>query len=465
MVFSSLTYLLLFMPVVVGLTFVCKSVSWRNGVLLLASVLFYTWGEPLWVYALIGLTFLVWLCATGIHRAGSRWLRRLCLVLAVAAPMSVLLYVKYGGFLFSSLLNLLQWPVPKPENMPLGISFFTFQIITYAVDVYRDDRLYQKSPLKLLLYVSCFPQLVAGPIVCYKDISEEIDSRQTTPDDFVAGMKRFACGLGKKVLLANVCGKVVEAVVANQAAYGMSVAGSWYMALMYSLQIYFDFSGYSDMAIGLGRIFGFHYAENFNYPYISKGISEFWRRWHISLGTFFREYVYIPLGGNRRGKYRHILNLLVVWTLTGLWHGANLNFVLWGLYYFVLIILERFVFHKLQKMLPGVVKGIITYVLVLVGWVVFYFTDTAQLVGYLGALIGWGEGVSLCTQELWMVVRQYSLLPVIALMAAFPLKNILSQRMQEKLRPLASVWLVLVYLASMMMIVGQSYNPFIYFRF
>lgn len=465
MVFSSLTYLLLFMPIVIGLTFVCKRISWRNGILLLASVLFYGWGEPLWVYALIALTFLVWLCATGIHHAKGKWLKRLCLFLAVAGPMSVLLYVKYGGFLFSGLLNLLRIPVPKPEEMPLGISFFTFQIITYAVDVYRDDKLYQKSPLKLLLYVSCFPQLVAGPIVCYKDISEEIDSRQTTPDDFVAGMKRFAAGLGKKVLLANVCGKVVEAVVANQAAYGMSVAGTWYMALLYSLQIYFDFSGYSDMAIGLGRIFGFHYAENFNYPYVSKGISVFWRRWHISLGTFFREYVYIPLGGNRKGKLRQVFNLLVVWALTGLWHGANLNFVLWGLYYFVLIILERFVFHKLQKALPAVVNGVLTYVLVLIGWVIFYFTDTAQLTTYLCALFGVGGGVTLYTQELWMVIRQYSVLPVVALIAAFPLKNLFSQPLQQKLRPLTTLWFVLVYILSMMMVVGQSYNPFIYFRF
>ena len=464
MVFSSLTYLLLFMPIVVGLTFVCKRISWKNAILLLASILFYGWGEPLWVYVLIGLTFVVWLCAAGLHCAKAKWVKCLCFALAILVPMAVLVYVKYAGFLLSPLLSLFGVSIPQ-VRMPLGISFFTFQIITYAVDVYRDDRLYQKSPLKLLLYVSCFPQLVAGPIVCYKDISEEIDNRHTTPDDFVAGMKRFICGLGKKVLLANVCGQVVEAVVANQAMYGMSVAGSWYMAILYSLQIYFDFSGYSDMAIGLGRIFGFHYAENFNYPYMSTGISEFWRRWHISLGTFFREYVYIPLGGNRNGKLRQILNLLVVWSLTGLWHGANLNFVLWGLYYFVLIILERFVFHRVLKVLPALAKGIITYGFVLIGWVIFYFTDSAQMYTYLAALFGIGRSVPLYTQELWMVVRQYSFLPLIALIAAFPLKNLFGSAMQQRLKPVATIWLVIVFALSLLMIVGQSYNPFIYFRF
>ncbi|MBE5793759.1 MAG: MBOAT family protein [Clostridiales bacterium] len=464
MVFSSLIYLLLFMPIVVGLTFVSKRLSWKNTILLLASIVFYAWGEPLWVYALIGLTFLVWLCATLMHRSAKKGFRVFWLSLAVLVPMAVLLYVKYAGFLLAPVLNVFGVSLPQ-VRMPLGISFFTFQIITYAVDVYRDDKLYQPSPLKLLLYVSCFPQLVAGPIVCYKDISEEIDNRRTTPDDFVAGMKRFICGLGKKVLLANVCGQVVEAVIANQSLYGLSVAGSWYMAVLYSLQIYFDFSGYSDMAIGLGRIFGFHYAENFNYPYVSTGISEFWRRWHISLGTFFREYVYIPLGGNRKGKLRQIFNLLVVWSLTGLWHGANINFVLWGLYYFVLIVLERFVFARLLKVIPGVLKGILTYAFVLVGWVIFYFTDSAQLGQYLAALFGAGGAVPLYTSELWMVVRQYSFLPVIAMLSAFPIKNLFSQNLQEKLQPLATLWLCLVFLLSLLMVVGQSYNPFIYFRF
>jgi len=463
-VFSSLTYLLLFMPIVVGLTFVAKSTSGKNAVLLAASLVFYGWGEPLWVYALIGLTFLVWLCAVGMHRAKAVWLKRLFLSLAILLPLLVLAYVKYAGFLLAPLFGLLGLEIPQ-VRMPLGISFFTFQIITYAVDAYRDDGLYQPSPLKLLLYVSCFPQLVAGPIVCYRDVCAEIDNRQITADDFVCGAKRFVFGLGKKVLLANICGKIVTDVVANQALYGMSVLGGWYMALLYSLQIYFDFSGYSDMAIGMGRIFGFHYAENFRYPYMSTGVSEFWRRWHISLGTFFREYVYIPLGGNRKGAARQILNLLVVWSLTGLWHGASLNFVLWGLYYFVLIVLERFVFRKLLTYIPSLIKGFLTYGLVLVGWVIFYFPDTGEMLLYLSSLFGSGGTLPLYTQQLWMVVCQYSVFPVLALAAAFPLINLFSDDVKKRLRTFSVIWLTLVLILSVMMIVGQSYNPFIYFRF
>lgn len=329
LVFSSLTFLLLFLPVTVGLYFLSSKIRWKNTVLLAASLVFYAWGEPLWVFGLIGLTALVWVASAGVAKARAAWGRALWLALGVAGPMAALVYVKYGAFLLKPLLGLMHVEL-APVRMPLGVSFFTFQIVTYVVDVYRKPSLYQKNPLDLLLYVSCFPQLVAGPIVRYQDVAAEMNGRATSMEDFTCGMKRFACGLGKKVLLANICGKIVSDVLSNQALYGMSVAGGWYMAALYSLQIYFDFSGYSDMAIGMGRIFGFHYAENFNYPYMSRSVAEFWRRWHISLGTFFREYLYIPMGGNRCSKPRQLFNLLVVWGLTGLWHGASLNFVLWG---------------------------------------------------------------------------------------------------------------------------------------
>ncbi len=463
MVFSSLTFLTLFLPITIGLYFLMPGIRGKNTVLLLASVLFYAWGEPVFVFALIGLTVLIWICSRFVAKSESVLVRRLALTVAVFAPMAVLAYVKYAGFLLSPVLNAFSLSLPDVV-MPLGISFFTFQIVTYAVDVYRDRSLYQKNPLDLLLYISCFPQLVAGPIVRYQDVAAQMLERTTTMDDFTAGMKRFACGLGKKVILANICGKIVSEVIANQASYGMSVFGGWYMAFLYSLQIYFDFSGYSDMAIGMGRIFGFRYAENFNYPYMSQSISEFWRRWHISLGTFFREYLYIPLGGNRVSVPRHVFNLLVVWGLTGLWHGANINFVVWGLYYFVLIALERFVFKKALAKVPPFLRIVMTYVLVLVGWVIFYFTDTAELLRYLGSLIGLG-GVPLFTSELWMVVNQYSWFPLLAFAAAFPLKNALRQDVLDRLQPVGTVWLTLVFVLSILLIVGQSYNPFIYFRF
>ena len=463
MVFSSLTFLTLFLPITIGLYFLMPGIRGKNTVLLLASVLFYAWGEPVFVFALLGLTALIWICSRFVAKSQSVLVRRLALTVAVLAPMAVLAYVKYAGFLFSPVLKVFGLSLPEVV-MPLGISFFTFQIVTYAVDVYRDRSLYQKNPLDLLLYISCFPQLVAGPIVRYQDVAAQILERSTTMDGFTEGMKRFACGLGKKVILANICGKIVSEVIANQASYGMSVFGGWYMAFLYSLQIYFDFSGYSDMAIGMGRIFGFRYAENFNYPYMSQSISEFWRRWHISLGTFFREYLYIPLGGNRVSVPRHVFNLFVVWGLTGLWHGANINFVVWGLYYFVLIALERFVLKKALAKVPPFLRIVMTYVLVLVGWVIFYFTDTAELLHYLGSLIGLG-GVPLFTSELWMVVNQYSWFPLLAFAAAFPLKNALRQDVLDRLQPVGTVWLTLVFALSVLFIVGQSYNPFIYFRF
>ena len=462
LVFSSLTFLLLFLPITVGLYFALPGIRWKNTILLIASVLFYAWGEPVWVIVLMGLSLLVWLCSAGVAKWQNRWLRRLALALGVISPMAVLAWVKYGGFLLNPVLQVVGIQLPQVV-MPLGISFFTFQIVTYIVDVYRQRELYQKNPLDLLLYISCFPQLVAGPIVRYQDVAEQMTSRQTTMEDFTAGMKRFACGLGKKVILANVCGMVVSAVTENQALYGMSVLGTWYMAVLYSLQIYFDFSGYSDMAIGMGRIFGFRYAENFSYPYVSKSVAEFWRRWHISLGTFFREYVYIPMGGNRVSRIRQLWNLLVVWGLTGLWHGASLNFVIWGLYYFVLIALERFVFKSVLDKLPALVRGIGTYALVLVGWIIFYFTDTAELVLYLKSLAG--VGVPLFTTELWMIVCQYSYFPLVALAAAFPLWKAIRQEVLDRLSGVYTLWLTVVFVLSVLLIVGQSYNPFIYFRF
>ena len=466
MVFSSLTFLTLFLPLTVGLYFLMPGLRAKNTVLLIASVLFYAWGEPIWVFVLVALTLLVWISSMGVARFENKWARRACLTLGVVGPMGVLAYVKYAGFLLSPVLSMLHVSIAE-VRMPLGISFFTFQIVTYIVDVYRDRDLYQKNPLDLLLYISCFPQLVAGPIVRYQDVAQQMTCRETTMDDFTAGMKRFVCGLGKKVILANICGRIVEEVIANQALYGMSVLGGWYMTILYSLQIYFDFSGYSDMAIGMGRIFGFKYAENFNYPYMSKSISEFWRRWHISLGTFFREYVYIPMGGNRVSVPRQLFNLLVVWGLTGLWHGAEMNFVIWGLYYFVLIALERFVFRRAMDKLPPLVRGMGTYALVLVGWIIFYFVDMGQLSAYLLSLVGMGANgaLPLYTSELWIVINQYSWFPVLAMAAAFPIRQLFKNEVIERLDGLGTLWLTAVLVLSVLMTVGQSYNPFIYFRF
>ena len=469
MVFSSLTFLLLFLPITAGLSFLRPGIRWKNGVLLAASLVFYAWGEPLWVFALVGETLLVWLCSLGTARSESCALRSLCAFLGVALPLAVLLYVKYAGFLLAPVLS--PFGIRLPETrMPLGVSFFTFQIITYAVDTVRDPDSFQPNPLRLLLYVACFPQLIAGPIVRYGEVREALDWRETLPEDFTAGMQRFACGLGKKVLLANVCGKIVDAVVRNQADYGASVLGGWYFALLYALQIYFDFSGYSDMAIGLGKMFGFDFLENFNYPYISDSITEFWRRWHISLSTWFRDYVYIPLGGNRRGKVRQCVNIMLVWFLTGFWHGANWNFMIWGVYFGVILLCEKLFLLKALGRVPKAFRHIYALLLIVIGWGIFAFEDTDKLIQNLKNMFGLG-GLPFAggKYDLFWFANNWVLL-VILVIASLPLFKKLGEKLTVRLpalygcliEPLCTAAMLIVstaYLAS------NSFNPFLYFRF
>ena len=471
MTFSSLTFTTLFFPAVLILYFICTDLRWRNGVLLAASLIFYSWGEPIWVLAMIGSTAINYVAAMLIDRASSPGLRKTALVVGAAASLAVLFYFKYAAFLVNSVTSLfgVSFSIPVLE-LPIGISFYTFQVLTYTVDVYRDKSPVQRDPFKLMLYVSCFPQLIAGPIVQYSDVAVMLDERESTLEGFTEGMKRFAVGLSKKVLLANVCGLIIEELPSAAGASGMSVLGAWYISVLYSLQLYFDFSGYSDMAIGMGRIFGFTYKENFNYPYISKSASEFWHRWHISLGSFFRDYVYIPLGGNRRGRARTALNLAIVWALTGLWHGASWNFVIWGLYYGVLIILEKLVLADFREKLPGAAQHIAALFLIVVGWTVFYYTDMGCLGKHLGAMFGIGAA-GLSDPVTMAVIRKYTVLPLIAAIASLPilpqLKTWLGKH--EKLEGAADivslVCLTALMLLSMIFIVGQSYNPFIYFRF
>ena len=471
MTFSSLTFTTLFFPAVLILYFICTDLRWRNGVLLVASLIFYSWGEPIWVLAMIGSTAINYVAAMLIDRASSPGLRKTALVVGAAASLAVLFYFKYAAFLVNSVTSLfgVSFSIPVLE-LPIGISFYTFQVLTYTVDVYRDKSPVQRDPFKLMLYVSCFPQLIAGPIVQYSDVAVMLDERESTLEGFTEGMKRFAVGLSKKVLLANVCGLIIEELPSAAGAGGMSVLGAWYISVLYSLQLYFDFSGYSDMAIGMGRIFGFTYKENFNYPYISKSASEFWHRWHISLGSFFRDYVYIPLGGNRRGRARTALNLAIVWALTGLWHGASWNFVIWGLYYGVLIILEKLVLADFREKLPGAAQHIAALFLIVVGWTVFYYTDMGCLGRHLGAMFGIGAA-GLSDPVTMAVIRKYTVLPLIAAIASLPILPRLKAWLakHEKLDGAADiaslVCLTALMLLSMIFIVGQSYNPFIYFRF
>ncbi|MBR3186368.1 MAG: MBOAT family protein [Oscillospiraceae bacterium] len=466
MVFSSLTFLLLFLPLLYALYFARTSVKWRNGVLLVMSLLFYGWGEPVWILAMILSTAVNFFCARAIVRREEGAARKLILALGVVASLSFLVYFKYSAFLANSVAALLSlsWRMDTPR-LPIGISFYTFQILTYTVDVYRGKAPAQKSPLRLLLYISCFPQLIAGPIVQYGDVESQLGERSVTPDAFTEGMERFIKGLAKKVLLANVCGAALEELTLAGTGAPLSLLGAWLAAFLYTLQIYFDFSAYSDMAIGLGKTLGFTYKENFDFPYASHSVTEFWRRWHISLGSFFRDYVYIPLGGNRRGTARTVLNLLVVWGLTGLWHGAAWNFVLWGLYFGVLLILERFVFKTILEKTPGAIRWLLTFVIAVIGWVIFYYTDLPALGQHLCALFGVGiSGLSDAAAA--AVVRKYTVYPLVAWLLSLPVVPAVAAKLPRRLRSaLALVFSVVLLGASLLFLVGQSYNPFIYFRF
>lgn len=470
MVFSSLVFLLFFLPLLLLFYFTVPNLRHRNGILLLFSLLFYAWGEPVWILCMLGSTLINYLCGLLIGKAESLSVKRAVLAVGILASLAALFYFKYAAFLFNSLCSLLPVDLHMQElALPIGISFYTFQILTYTVDVYRKKVPVQQSFFRLLLYVCCFPQLIAGPIVQYGDIALQLQERRTTLEDFSRGMGRFSVGLGKKVLLANLCGAMTEALLLPDAP--LSLAGAWLSAVMYSLQLYFDFSAYSDMAIGLGSVFGFKYKENFNYPYISRGISEFWRRWHISLGSFFRDYVYIPLGGNRQGALKTVRNLLVVWALTGLWHGASWNFVLWGLYYGILILLERFVFAKVLERIPGFFRLLLTLVLVVFGWVLFYHVELSQGLRHLGAMVGIGIS-GLTDSHVTAQLNTYTVLPVIAALCALPIVPYLKAFLKERSKTLRVIGYVLqlcfqtaVLLLSVASLVGSSYNPFIYFRF
>jgi alginate O-acetyltransferase complex protein AlgI len=464
LVFSSLIFLFAYLPLVLGIYYLVPR-RFRNAFLLFANLIFYAWGEPVYILLMAFCTAINFLCGYLIdkYRADARK-AKLFLVLSIVASLGLLAVFKYTGFV-ASILKLLPGlggiAVPIIP-LPVGISFYTFQSMSYTIDVYRNDAKVQKSPISFATYVSLFPQLIAGPIVRYRDVQDQLDERRENIAQFAAGVRTFVVGLAKKVLLANAMGELWTVLSADGSAGWLA---AWFGIIAYAMQIYFDFSAYSDMAIGLGRMFGFEFMENFNYPYIAKSVTDFWRRWHISLSTWFRDYLYIPLGGNRKGVARQIRNLLIVWLVTGLWHGANANFILWGLYYFVLLVLERFVLRRVLEKLPKFITMPITFILVLFGWVVFFFTDLTQMGAFFGRLFAFG-GVAV-TGESGYLVLAYLPLMVIAALAATPL----GKRLYGSLRKSAWVgyaeWVVvlLAMLLCTAALVSQSYNPFLYYQF
>lgn len=469
MVFSSLLFLYAFLPVCLLLYFLVPGLTGKNIVLLCASLVFYAWGEPVYVFLMLAVAALNWGFGLLLEKKRSKGLLALCVALNLAS----LVVFKYAGFLVENCNALFGTALRDPQiSLPIGISFYTFQALSYSVDVYRKDVGAQRSYWKFLLYVSMFPQLIAGPIVRYVDVAAQIESRESDPENVFRGVTRFCVGLGKKVLLADHVGQVADQLLGGSFT-GATTLGIWLGALMYMFQIYFDFSGYSDMAIGLGRIFGFRYMENFKLPYTSKSISEFWRRWHISLSSFFRDYVYIPLGGNRKHVY---LNLFIVWALTGLWHGASWNFVLWGLYFFVLLCIERLLKKQLPK-IPKPVRHILTLLLILISWNVFYHTDLGRLRESFAIFFGFA-GSGFTSETTNMLLRNN--LPLIAICAvgcsAIPqfTGNVVGLLCAEKREDgighkvyagLTFVFDLALLALATISLAGSSYNAFLYFRF
>ncbi|MBN1243841.1 MAG: MBOAT family protein [Spirochaetales bacterium] len=475
MVFSSLTFIYLFLPAVLALHYASRSHAWRNGVLTAASLFFYAWGEPVWVILLLFSAAVDYFHGRLAESARGTWKAKAAVASSLVLNLGLLGAFKYSGFVTGNLNALLGLSLPVPEfNLPIGISFYTFQTISYTIDCYRGHAKAQKSFGKFLLYVSLFPQLVAGPIVRYVDIARDVESRRFDWDVFASGAGRFALGLAKKVALANAAGAAAVPFLDADPA-GLPVLGAWYGIMLFAFQIYFDFSGYSDMAIGLGRMFGFSFKENFAHPYVSRSATEFWRRWHMSLGSFFRDYLYIPLGGNRR---RAIFNIIVVWALTGLWHGASWNFVVWGLYWGALIAMEKAVSRVTRLKAPAPLGHAYLLVAALVGWVLFHHVDLGRGLSYLSAMFAFGTR-PLSSPALELAATGKLFLVAFAALASTPLPARLLERLgvsteasPSRGRPdkagrsvLAPVFDIGLVLLSTALLAGQSYNPFLYFRF
>lgn len=466
MVFSSTIFLCVYLPLVLLGYYICPKKG-RNLFLLIVSLVFYAWGEPKYVFLMIFSILVNYIFGRLMdkHRENKKRLK-LMLVLSVVIDIGLLSVFKYTDFIITNvnaifganfdLLNI---------ALPIGISFYTFQAMSYTIDVYRNDVRVQKNLIDFGMYITMFPQLIAGPIVRYADVQDQLAERSVTTADFSEGVMRFVVGLGKKVLLANQMGAVWSDIYALGG--DVSALMAWTGAIAYTFQIYFDFSGYSDMAIGLGRMFGFKFPENFRYPYQSVSITDFWRRWHITLSTWFKEYLYIPLGGNRRGLARQALNLLIVWSLTGFWHGAGWNFVMWGLYYFVILFIEKLFLLKALDKLPKFFRHVYALLLIIIGWVIFASDDVSVLLPYLGSMFGANGAIG--GMDVYTLLTKAVLLIICCIASTeLPKKLFLSAAgaMNEKAAfTLKSVLMIALLALSMILLIGDSYNPFLYFRF
>ncbi len=464
MVFSSLVFMFAYLPITL-LAYYLIPRQGRNIFLFFINLLFYGWGEPtLIVLMLINIA---------INYAGGYFVdkfrddkkkQKFFLIITCVIDIGTLAVFKYTGMLVDTVNMLPFLDLPTPEiSLPIGISFYTFQTMSYVIDVYRDDAPVSKNPINFGTYVALFPQLIAGPIVRYRDVADQLVNRRETMDLFSKGVNIFLVGLAKKVLIANPMGTLNTSIFATTDENG--VVGTWIGIIAYSFQLYFDFSGYSDMACGLGNMLGFEFLKNFDYPYISKSVTEFWRRWHISLSTWFKEYVYIPLGGNRKGVKRQVINLLIVWGLTGIWHGASWNFVLWGLYYGIMLIVEKFLLKKLLDKLPSFVQHIYTVFIIIIGWGLFYFTDMSQLGDFIINLFDFSKGI--CGEQALTLILQYLPVLLAAGFASTPVATNLYKKIENK----KHIWILQTLFCAVILVlctaslVSSSYNPFLYFRF
>ena len=463
MLFTSISFLYYFLPIVIILYFIVPK-KFKNFILFLSSIFFYFCGEPIYTFLMIGEIFIAYVGARYLEKHRKKSI----LVSLLAIHIGALGLFKYSDFTINNINQIFGSKIPLLKlALPIGISFYTFQIISYVVDVYRGKVKAQKSFLKLATYVSLFPQLIAGPIVRYKTIEKELDNRTSNFENFAYGVRRFVIGLGKKVLIANMLGELCDVFSTTNEK---SVLFYWIFAISYSLQIYFDFSAYSDMAIGLGRMFGFHFLENFNYPYISKSITEFWRRWHMSLSSWFRDYVYIPLGGNRKGTIILVRNIFIVWALTGIWHGANWTFIIWGLMYGIMLIIEKLFLTKHLEKMPSILQRIYVLFTVMISFIIFNANSIGEAWNNIIGLFG-TNGESLINASTVYYLKSYLVVLVIAIIGSTPLLKNIIEKLKTKtnankiinlLEPIAMASILIIVTAYL---VDNSYNPFLYFRF
>lgn len=467
MVFSSPVFLFFFLPVTLGIYYAAPA-RFKNFILFLSGLAFYAWGEPVYVLVMILSTAIDYTAGRIIDRFNeNKTVRKLCLIVSVAMNLSLLGVFKYSGFAIDSLNSLFSLSVKNPNlPLPIGISFFTFQSMSYTIDLYRGNIKVQKNFIDFGAFVTMFPQIVAGPIVLYEDVEKQLKSRTVSVQALSDGVSRFICGLAKKVLIANGIGELWTSVKAADFS-ALPALDAWLGILAFTLQIYFDFSGYSDMAIGLGKMIGFDFPENFRYPYMSTSITDFWRRWHMTLGGWFRSYVYIPLGGNRKGRIKTIRNLLIVWFLTGLWHGAGVNFIMWGLYYGVILILEKFVYGRYLEKLPNPIKRFYSLIIVIFGWVLFELDSAGSIAGFIGSMFG--SSGAFTGADTRRYIHNYLFVFAAAVIGCTDVPEKIYLHFNKKYPKtsgaISVVLQALVFAAVIAYLVNSSYNPFLYFNF